>query len=219
MSVQDLAFGHKHQRTCPLSFDAGTIDDMEGHTINESADLANKIARLVEERGWNQEEFARITRLNRHTVRQILLSGERRLRNATTSACARALGLSVNDLRTLPLEQLLLRVRAAEASSNGTDARRRLRDEATRPELLAWLDENSDRARRLSTDEVNELLELQASGGSFTAESIDVAVEHMERRRSLVQRILAIANSEHLDLLEQFVALVYEKVRPAAERR
>ena len=36
------------------------------------ADLANKIARLVEERGWNQEDFARISQLNRHTVRQIL---------------------------------------------------------------------------------------------------------------------------------------------------
>ena len=31
--------------------------------------LAAKIARLVEERGWNQEDFARITKLNRQTVR------------------------------------------------------------------------------------------------------------------------------------------------------
>ena len=51
------------------------------------AELANKIARLVEERGWNQEDFARISKLNRHTVRQILQGGpKRRLRNASGKA-------------------------------------------------------------------------------------------------------------------------------------
>src|SRR5262249_8069409 len=69
------------------------------------AQLAAKIARLVEERGWNQEDFARNTGLNRQTVRQILRrNGARRLRNGTISRCARALGLSVNELRSLPLE-------------------------------------------------------------------------------------------------------------------
>src|SRR5205814_7094249 len=76
-----------------------------------SSDLAVKIARLVEERGWNQEDFARIAGLNRQTVRQILQhNSDRRLRNATISACARALGLAVSELRTLPLERLLPRM-------------------------------------------------------------------------------------------------------------
>src|SRR6516225_6429458 len=84
----------------------------------DAGELAHKIARLVEERGWNQEEFARIARLNRHTVRQILHKGSgRRLRNATVSACARALGLSVNDLRTVPLERLLPRMGDAGAGA------------------------------------------------------------------------------------------------------
>src|SRR5579885_3828584 len=92
----------------------------------DNNDLAHKIARLVEERGWNQEEFARISRLNRHTVRQILLPGEhRRLRNATISACARALGLTVNELRTLPLERLLGRMHNPRPASDDP-ARRRL---------------------------------------------------------------------------------------------
>ena len=61
---------------------------MEEAVETPSNDLAHKIARLVEERGWNQEEFARIARLNRHTIRQILVDGgSRRLRNATISAC------------------------------------------------------------------------------------------------------------------------------------
>ncbi len=68
----------------------GTIDGIDPPPPADTAEHARKIARLVEERGWNQEEFAGITRLNRHTVRQILLAGDRRLRNATISACARA---------------------------------------------------------------------------------------------------------------------------------
>ena len=192
---------------------------MEGHTDTDSADLANKIARLVEERGWNQEEFARITRLNRHTVRQILLSGDRRLRNATTSACARALGLSVNDLRTLPLQQLLPRVRAADSAGNSSDPRRRLREEATHPDLRAWLERNPDRARQLTFEEVDELLTLQSTGEPIAGPGVDSFVERIERRRALVHRVAAIAGSEYLDLLEQFVGLLYEKVQPRPDRR
>src|SRR5215831_14729808 len=96
-----------------------------------TADLAAKIARLAEERGWNREEFARIARLNRHTVRDILQpEPSRQLRNSTVSACARALGLSVSDLRELPLERLLPRMRDSYPS-NGADGVRRLYDQAT----------------------------------------------------------------------------------------
>src|SRR5436305_3748897 len=115
---------------------------MEEQTQSPTDDLATKITRLVEERGWNQEEFARIARLNRHTVRQILApTGHRRLRNATISACARALGLSVNDLRTLPLERLLARM-ADHHPANANDALRRLYDQATQPELIGWMERN-----------------------------------------------------------------------------
>jgi transcriptional regulator with XRE-family HTH domain len=191
---------------------------MEENATTETADLANKIARLVAERGWNQEEFARITRLNRHTIRQILLSGDRRLRNATTSACARALGLSVNDLRTLPLEQLLARTRAADAAGNGIDPGRRLREEAGNPELRAWIEQNPDRARHLTTAEVTELLAVQSSGGPLTAAGVERFVQRMERRRTIVHRVAAIAATEHLDLLEQLVDLLYEKVKARGDR-
>ena len=73
---------------------------MDEPIATDPPELAAKIARLVEERGWNQEEFARIARVNRHTARQILLgSADRSLRNSTVLACAAALGLAVSDLR------------------------------------------------------------------------------------------------------------------------
>jgi hypothetical protein len=183
-----------------------------------NAELATKIARLVEERGWNQEEFARIARLNRHTARQILLpGGQRRLRNATISACARALGLTVNDLRSLPLERLLPRM--VDGSVGGPDdSLRRMYEQATQPELRAWLERNPDRARQLSEEEIDELLSLQGTGGPLAAVGVDGFVERIERRRKLIQQIHAIAGTEYLDLLEQLVALLYEKVQPSREK-
>jgi hypothetical protein len=181
-------------------------------------DLATKIARLVEERGWNQEDFARNADLNRQTVRQILMpSGDRRLRNATVGACARALGLSVNDLRTLPLERLLPRMNIAPLNEEAA-ARARGFEQATQPELLAWLERNPDRAQQISDEEIDELLSLQGTGGPLTAFGVEHFVELIERKRKLIQQVHAIAGTEYLDLLEQLVALLYEKVQPYRER-
>jgi len=184
---------------------------------SEFDDLADKITRLVQERGWNQEEFARITRLNRHTVRQILLPGEHhRLRNATIGACARALGLTVNELRTLPLEKLLPRMNEGHPA-NGVAPLRRLYEKAKQPELVAWIERNGERAQQLSDGEVDELLTLQESLDALNAIGVDGFVEQLERRRRLFQQVQTIAATEYRDLLEQLVALLYEKVHPTRE--
>jgi transcriptional regulator with XRE-family HTH domain len=175
--------------------------------------LAGKIARLVEERGWNQEDFARITKLNRQTVRQILLNQGRKPHNATVQACAKALGLSVGELRTLPVDRLLPRMHG-QAPSEGDDTLRRLYDRATQPDLRAWLERNVERARQLTPAEIDELLELQANG-SLTSIGVERCVELLERRRRLLEQVRAITRSEYLDFLEQVVRLLFEKVQPA----
>jgi transcriptional regulator with XRE-family HTH domain len=190
---------------------------MNGQIEAASADLAHKIARLVEERGWNQEQFARTSGLNRQTVRQILQpNGSRRLRNATVSACARALELSVNELRTLPLDRLLGRLTAG-LQKDGAGLRR-LYEQATQPELLTWIDRNRQRAEQLSATELDELLSLQGTGGPLTSFGVEHFVELIERKRRLLDKIHAIAGTEYLDLLEQLVALLYEKIQPYADR-
>lgn len=187
-------------------------------TISDSDALADKIARLVQERGWNQEEFARIARLNRHTVRQILLPGEhRRLRNATIGACARAVGLTVHELRTLPLERLLPRMNEGHPA-NGVAPLRRLYEKAKQPELVAWIERNPERARQLSEGEVDDVLALQESLDALNAIGVEGFVERLERRRRLVQQVQTIAGTEYRELLEQFVNLLYEKVQPTSER-
>lgn len=191
----------------------------EEQTASGSNDLGDKIARLVQERGWNQEEFARITRLNRHTVRQILLPGERRrLRNATIGACARALGLTVHELRELPLERLLPRMNEGHPA-NGVAPLRRLYEKASQPELVAWIERNAERAQHLSEGDVDELLALQESLDALNAIGVEGFVERLERRRRLVQQVQFIVGTEYRDLLEQFVDLLYGKVHPSASAR
>ena len=181
--------------------------------------VATKIARLVEERGWNQSDFARITNLNLQTVRQILDPVKsRRLRNATVSACARALGLTVNELRQLPLDRLLPRMHHPRPADGDTSPRR-LYEEATQPELLRWVERNPDRAARMSDDEMNELLSLQGTGGPLTQWGVEQFAELIERKRALAAKISAIAGTEYLDLLEKFVEVLFEKVQPYGDRR
>lgn len=181
------------------------------------AELSQKIARLVEEKGWNQEDFARISNLNRHTVRLILHGGpKRRLRNATVSQCADALGLTVNDLRTLPLDKLLLRMHGRAAADE--EALRLLQERATLPELSQWLERNRERAAELQRDEIEELLDLQQPGGPLERLGVDHGVELIERRRNLICRVRQLAGTEYFDSLEQIVGLMYEKVARATRR-
>ncbi len=174
--------------------------------------LAAKIARLVEERGWNQEDFARIAKLNRQTVRQILLGGGRKPHNATVQACARALGLSVGELRALPLDRLLPRMHGPPP--DGEDNLRRLYEFAQAPEVRAWLERHEARARELTPDEVDELLRFQESPAAVAGVGIERFVDLLERRRRLVERVKVVAGSEFLEALELLVGLLYDKVRP-----
>ena len=176
--------------------------------------LAGKIARLVQERGWNQEDFARIANLNRHTVRQILQAGEgRRLRNATVMSCARALGLTVSELRSLPLPRLLPRMHGG-LPEEGEETLKRLYELGKQPELVAWLERHGDRARQLSAAEIDELLSMQGPGGPLTKVGVEHFVDLFERKRRLRQQVEVIAGTEFLPLLEQIVGLLAEKVEP-----
>jgi hypothetical protein len=181
----------------------------------DNRELAAKIARLVQERGWNMEDLARNARLNRHTVRTILAEGgSRKLRNATVGACAKALGVSVNELRTLPLERLLPRMSDSHPTHSG-EALRKLYDQAWQPELVAWLERNPERARQLTPEEVDEVLTLQGPEGPLAAYGVDTFVGRLERRRRLVRQVVAVAATEFLDLLEQLVGLLHDKIQPS----
>ena len=159
----------------------------------------------------------KIARLNRLTVRHILQEGKRRLHNATVGACAAALGFSVSELRDLPLEVLLTRLRTS-GSEEHDQARRRLYEQATQPELLAWIERNPDRAGQLSRADLDELLSLQGTGGPMTAFGVEHFVDLIERKRILKEKVDAIAGTEYVEVLEKMVDLMYEKIQPYRNR-
>jgi transcriptional regulator with XRE-family HTH domain len=180
-------------------------------------DLARKIAKLVEERGWNQEDFAKYCRLNRHTVRQILHPGpQRRLRNATVGSCAQALGLTVNELRTLPLERLLPRMHGKPPADD--EALKVLYESATLPEFAAWLERNRERAAELRADDITELLAMQQPGGAMERLGVEHCVEEVERRRELLLQVKMIISTEYVGLLEQVVELVMHKINAGRQQ-
>lgn len=186
---------------------------MDGPNASRT-DLAGKIARLVEERGWNQEDFARIANLNRHTVREIIKNGGgRRLRNATVSQCAAALGLHVNELRDLPLDRLLPRMHG-KRQPDDEGGLKLLRQREITPDLLAWLERNPDRAAQLTTCEAEELLGMEGPAGPLVRLGVEHCVELIERKRRLMRRVAAIAATDYVDLLEQVVGLIFEKIEP-----
>jgi len=176
-------------------------------------DLKAKIARLVQERGWNQEDFARRAGLNRQTVRDILVGGTRRLRNTTLSTCARTLGLSVSELRDVPLASLLMRI-GGDGEERPQPTTHRQYEQTMQPELLAWLERNPERARRLSEEDMDELLSLQGTGGPLTAHGVEHFVELIDRRKKLIEMVEVVAGTRYLALLEEFVGLLYDKVQP-----
>lgn len=220
---------------------------MNDEISNENVGLANKIARLVEECGWNQEEFARRADLNRQTVRQILQGGSRNLRNSTISSVARSLGLPVSDLRNLSLEQLLPRMHnlgTAPAAFSPTTAEPRpaprafapifaetplspfdreradkLLQQAVEPQLRAWIERNLRRASELSDEEIEEILSVQEeAGGHLSRFGVDNFVRALERKRHLIEKVHIIANTEYLDPLEMIIDAIYDKIRPYRDR-
>lgn len=185
----------------------------------DQAALAAKIERLIRERGWNREDLVRHSNLNRQTVRQILdPTINRKLRNATLSACAKALGLTVTELCELPVEQLLPRMHTRRAASSDATLQH-LYEEATQPQLLAWIERNPERARELTPDEIDELLSVQGTGGPLSSIGVEHYVELLERKRRLIHQVHAVAGTEYLALLEQFVGVLFEKVQPYADRK
>lgn len=191
---------------------------MDDHLQPGDSSLPGKIARLVRERGWNQEDFARIANLNRHTVRKILQDKlTRGLRNATVSSCARALGLTVSELRETPLDRLLPRMIMPQ--TGGNEHLRKLYEQATQPELRTWMEHHPDRASHLSSEELDELMSLQGTGGPLTAEGLEQHVALIERKRKLLEKLHIVAGSDYIDLLEQILTLLCDKVQPYRDRR
>ena len=178
--------------------------------------LCAKIARLVQERGWSRQTFARQAGLHRLTVSRILAGVERRLHAATVEACAKAFGFTALELRSESTERLLGRRASPYA---GAEAKQRLFEETMPPEVREWLRDHPDRVAQLSPEEVDELLSLRESSEPLTAFAVSELIHRIERRRRLMQKVSTIAGTEFVDFLETLVDLVHDKIQPYRDRR
>ena len=55
---------------------------------------------------------------------------------------------------------------------------------------------------------------MQSPGGPLDKLGVERCVDMIERRRMLVAQVKVIAGTEYLELLEQLVRLMLEKVKP-----
>jgi len=188
---------------------------MNGQLWEKADDLSDKIACLVREKGWTQQEFARRAGLSRQTAREILAQpGPRSLRNRTVFGCARALGIRVQDLRGQSVQELLgaLPPRSWLEAADGHDL-------ATQPVVRTWLEDHPDHAAQLTFDELRELLSMQGTGGPLTAQGVDQAVAELKRKQRLVERVQVLACTEYLEVLERVVDGLFDLAQPYRDRR
>jgi transcriptional regulator with XRE-family HTH domain len=185
---------------------------MNGHLCDQSMALSSKIAALVRERGWSQKEFARRAGLSRQTIREILeQTCRRRLRNRTIFGCARALGMCVSQLCQ---EDCTPGPSVAEEGLMPMLTEDLRYDLATQPQVKRWLEERKNEAGKYTQAEVTELLSMQGTGGPLTADGLRVALEQLDRKRKLFDRVHVVAGTEYLGLLERLVEWLYERVQP-----
>jgi len=169
----------------------------------EATSLQQKIARLISQKGWNQEDFARISRLNRHTVRKIVLGKEFKLRNSTLESCARAFGLTPDQLTHSPLELLL-----SKLDTNQTPVQqqryRRLLEGITREELKHWMEKHPDRARMLDSAAIDEILSFQKNP-SFNQGNLETLILRLERKGRILEKVRHLNHPRHLEVLEHLL--------------
>jgi hypothetical protein len=93
-----------------------------------------------------------------------------------------------------------------------------LQDRATQPELIAWVRDQPERVAKLAYAEAVELLDIQGANGPLARIGVDKYVELIERKRRLLERVGAIAATEYLGFLEQFVDMLHDRIRPLSNR-
>ena len=59
---------------------------------------------------------------------------------------------------------------------------------------------------------------MQGSGAALSSMGVERFIEFLERKRRLMGQVQVIAGTEYIELLEQLVKLIHDKVQPYRDR-
>jgi transcriptional regulator with XRE-family HTH domain len=157
-------------------------------------DHAANFRRVMARSGLTLQQVALRTGVHENTIKG-LLSGAHKPQARTLNRLANGLGVGVDEFFQ---DQSLLRRRAFDRQTNP------LVEEvvAARPELFAgWLETDFD-----------ELYSRFGSGGALTLDGAVVAVQAMNEKRAVQQKVELLLESSQRALLSEFVDLLYRRL-------
>jgi hypothetical protein len=155
--------------------------------------------------------------VNRRTAHDILSGDKATVRADTVEKIAEAFKLSVADLQSLDVDELVRRLRgAAFPFHSQADLAEAL---AVQPLLVDWLNDHPEEAAKLMPWELDELKSLQATGGPLTYEGVAHFVAIIFRKREAVAMLTALAGTELFPIVEDFLRVLHARVQPYKDRR
>ena len=155
--------------------------------------VADNIRRLMVQSGMTVRDVVAATGIHARTI-QALMSGDQKPHAKTLHKLAEGLGVSTHEI-ILDLPQ--------------TDAAQF--DWGTNPIVQEIVAEEPNLFAHWSAGELEELASRFGTGGELTRDGVRIAIEAMESRRSVLDKVVVLLESDQSDLLAEFVDMLYRR--------
>ena len=185
---------------------------MDSSTTSAGEQLAVLVRQRCIAKGWDLGELARVARVSRTTLLNILRGRTTTPRLATLSRIAAALGIAAHEMSPRA---------AAPGETNGNsapDERQRQFDSLTNAAVAEALDSAPVLSGRWNQEQWDELYSTFGVGGALTPDGARLAAEAINRKDAVVRKLQVILETHLADVAETLVDSLYGMVAvvPAA---
>ncbi|GAB6164991.1 hypothetical protein JCM19992_09910 [Thermostilla marina] len=157
--------------------------------------VGENLRRLMSQMELTIAEVSRKTGLDKRTIRGIL-EGSKKPHPKTIGRLAQGLGVAVDEFYLEPSQLLFRRF-----------------DRQTNPLLTEFVTTHPDWFKDWSPAEFDELVSRVGTGGPMTTIGISEAVQRMNRRRELQQKVAVVMETDLADLLADVIERFYRQVQ------
>jgi hypothetical protein len=171
-----------------------TVSTFQQH---DAATVASNVRRLMARHGLTFQDIVDATGLDERTLRS-LVRGTNNPHARTLHKLAHGLGVEVDEL--------------FEPSGSPRQAF----DQATNPIVESVVQEHAEVFQGWSQAELEELASQFGTGGPLSEAGVLAAAEAINAKRALLQQVCVILESSESELLSDFVQLLYQRIRVAA---